>query len=85
MGPVIFENFKYYLQPSGCYFVGNDSLGAGSGIVYKDYEGEITIQSQIDEKEIIEISRGAFQYCYYITKVIIHAKIKKINKFALDI
>ena len=80
MDPIVFESVNYYLQSDGSYFVGNGS--EASGIVDKNYKGEITIQSKIKGKEITEISTGAFKHCYYITKVIIHAKIKKINDYA---
>ena len=78
----VIENVKYYLNNS-FYTVGNNATNAADGITNISYTGEITIYEKIQGKDVLEISKYAFQSCL-ITRVTIIAKLRSINEHAFD-
>ena len=71
---------RYFLSGS-FYTVGNNATKNADGITDASYSGEIFIEDKINGKEVLEISQYAFQACS-ITRVIIYAKIRSINRCA---
>ena len=72
---------KYY--PKDDYFiVGDNSSETASGITDTSYSGEITIDENVQGKQVKEISQYAFYQCYNLKRVTIHAKLTNINQRA---
>jgi hypothetical protein len=77
------NNVKYYLK-GDFYIVGDNSSTRGNGITSQSYSGEITIQSTVNNKPVLEIGQYAFGSCKSITKVFIDARIRSINECAFS-
>ena len=75
----VINHVKYY-QYGDYYIVGNNSTSNGNGIDDLKFSGEIIIEPKVNGKDVIEVGKYAFRECYYITKIIIYAKIKAINE-----
>ena len=80
MSEVNKSHVRYFLSGS-FYTVGNNTTEKADGITDASYSGEIIIEDKINGKEVLEISKYAFQSCK-IAKVTIYAKMRSINKCA---
>jgi hypothetical protein len=75
------NNVKYYLNNS-FYTVGDNVSFTATGISSDTYSGEIVIEDRIGGIPVLEIGQYAFYSCKSITRVIIKANLRSINRAA---